>query len=51
MTRGHRTAHRLVWLILAPLIAASLWLAIRHRPAEPVSDVVPYTIVTEEVTR
>lgn len=51
MTRGHRTAHRLIWLILAPLIMASLWLAISHRPSEPVSDVVPYAIVTKEVTR
>ena len=32
MQRPHRNAHRILWLILAPLICATLIYAATHRP-------------------
>ncbi len=41
MKRSHRSAHRLIWLLLTPAIALVIWLAITMKPAEPVNDALP----------
>jgi len=48
MKRVHRSAHRMVWLLLAPAIAAVLWLAITNRPGPLVNDTLPPSIITDE---
>lgn len=48
MKRAHRSAHRLLWLLLAPVIAAILIIAIQVRPAEPVNDAVPEALINTE---
>lgn len=47
MKRAHRTLHQIIWLVLGPVMAAILWLAVTLRPAEPVNDELP-TSLTEE---
>lgn len=47
MKRAHRSAHRLIWLVLAPLLAVILWLAVTERPAEPVNDALPTALQGE----
>ncbi|MEM7767202.1 MAG: hypothetical protein AAF253_06900 [Pseudomonadota bacterium] len=47
MKRAHRSAHRLIWLLLTPVIAASLWLAITHRPAPPVTTDLPPVLTSD----
>lgn len=44
MKRPHRSFHRLIWLLLAPAIAAALWAALALRPTEPVNDAIPPTL-------
>lgn len=46
MRRAHRTAHLIVWLLLAPAVAAALFVALGNRPGEPVSEA-PDSVVTE----
>lgn len=44
MTRGHRAAHRVTWIVLAIAIAAGLALALAHRPpalATPTLEAAP----------
>jgi hypothetical protein len=41
MKRAHRTAHRLIWLILGPALAGLLWLAVTVRPDDPVNPALP----------
>ncbi len=41
MKRAHRKIHLLLWLVLGPLMALTLVLALHHRPAEPVNDTLP----------
>ncbi len=36
MKRAHRRAHALLWLILAPAMAATIWLSLRARPADDI---------------
>ena len=38
MTSGQRKMHLLMWLVLGPLAAFGLMLAIDWRPAKPVQD-------------
>ena len=38
MRRPHRRLHLLLWMILAPMIAAGLALALLSAPADPVTD-------------
>lgn len=45
MKRKHRNAHFLLWLILGPVIAAILLLAVTERPASPVNDNLPSTLI------
>ena len=49
MKRGHRSAHRLIWLVLAPILAATIWLAVTQRPAEPINDTLPDLLVQQEL--
>lgn len=48
MKRAHRRLHVLTWLVLAPVLAAVLWLAVTHRQLEPVNETLP-SVVLEEV--
>lgn len=36
MRRAHRSAHRVLWILLAPLVLAGLYLAVDARPPIPV---------------
>lgn len=47
MTKGRRAGHRLMWLILAPVLAAVVWLAISLRPAEPINEALPAPLIEE----
>ena len=38
MKRSHRRAHRAIWIVLAPLVLAGLYLAIDARPPIPVQE-------------
>ncbi len=41
MQRFHRDCHRLIWLILGPLVIAAFIYALTNRPEMPVMDAVP----------
>jgi hypothetical protein len=43
MQRPHRQRHRIIWLALAPLIAAVIFLAVRSRSEFPVEPPTPST--------
>lgn len=47
MKRAHRKLHFLIWAILAPIIFCVVLLAVMHRQAEPVNDVLP-GVISEE---
>ena len=47
MRRPHRRAHLILWLLIAPGVAAGLVLALMNRPADPRSAI-PDDIVTDE---
>lgn len=47
MKRAHRSAHRLLWLVLAPVLAAVLVAAVMLRPPEPVNDALPASLSAE----
>ncbi|MEE9380014.1 MAG: hypothetical protein V3V03_01285 [Hyphomonadaceae bacterium] len=47
MKRAHRRTHLLIWLVLGPAMAAILWLAISLRPAAPVNDDLPVSLIEE----
>lgn len=49
MRRNHRRWHRLIWLLLAPVLAVSLWAALQLRPQDPVNDEVPSISETGDV--
>ena len=38
MKRPHRGAHRFIWLLLVPALAALLYVANEARDADPVTD-------------
>ena len=38
MTKGQRTMHFLLWLVLGPLAALGLMFALQGRPAPPIQD-------------
>lgn len=48
MKSAHRAAHRVIWLVLAPAIAVVIWLALAHRPAEPLNNALPGALSAEE---
>ncbi|MDA7666684.1 hypothetical protein N9039_01985 [Verrucomicrobiales bacterium] len=41
MQRSHRIRHRLIWLILAPLLVMLLAVAILSRPKLPMMEALP----------
>jgi hypothetical protein len=47
MKRAHRKTHLLMWIVLTPLIVVTLFLAVLHRPAEPVNAALAAAIVEE----
>ena len=47
MKRVQRKIHFVIWLVLAPLIAVVLWLALSHRPEAPVNPELPEALVEE----
>ena len=47
MKRTHRSAHRLIWLLLAPILAAIVIIALQVRPAAPVNDALPEALSEE----
>jgi len=47
MKRAHRRTHLIIWLILAPVIAATLYFALEQRPPAPVNDALPESIIEE----
>lgn len=49
MKRAHRKIHFLLWLILGPVIIATLLLAVLYRPAAPVNDALPAALVGEAI--
>ena len=46
MRRAHRTLHVTLWILIAPAVVAALFVALTHRPADPVSEA-PDAVVTE----
>lgn len=38
MRRAHRSLHFLLWILLAPAVAAGVFLAMSQRPTEPFSE-------------
>ena len=49
MKRAHRSAHRLIWLLLAPVLTAIIIVALQVRPTAPVNDALPEAL-SEEVS-
>jgi hypothetical protein len=47
MKRAHRQAHLFIWLILGPVMVATLLFAVLHRPAEPVNQELPEILLLE----
>ena len=47
MRRAHRRTHLVLWLILGPIIAAILYLAIEQRPPAPVNEALPANLTVE----
>ncbi|MEZ5999486.1 hypothetical protein [Hyphomonas sp.] len=47
MKRAHRTAHRSIWIIAAPLLVVVLIAALSGRKAMPLNDTLPGFAVTE----
>ncbi len=45
MKRAHRQWHRLAWLVLTPLVAAVVGLALAWRSAEPVNADLPAVLL------
>ena len=41
MKRAHRRSHLILWLVLTPVLAALLVLAVKVRPDAPVNDTLP----------
>jgi len=39
MRRPHRRLHLVLWLLIAPIIGAGIFLALRHAPAEPIAEI------------
>lgn len=42
MIKQQRLFHRLAWLFLLPLMAASIWLSVSNREGEQATTVAPY---------
>lgn len=38
MRRAHRQMHFLIWLALAPAVAFGVFLALSHRPGDPLTE-------------
>jgi hypothetical protein len=47
MKRRHKRLHLLIWLLLAPTIAAILYLSITLRPSDPIDNMLPESLVEE----
>lgn len=47
MKRAYRKTHFAMWLILGPIMAATLLIALMYRPAEPVNDELPAILVED----
>lgn len=47
MKRAHRNTHRLIWIILAPVLAVLFWLALEVRPGPIVNDSLPPALSEE----
>jgi len=47
MKRAHRKTHLLLWIILGPVIFAIIALAVLQRPAAPMNDALPDTLIQE----
>lgn len=47
MKRVHRKSHLLLWLILGPVIFATIILAVLNRPPAPVNDALPDALIEE----
>lgn len=47
MRRAHRNAHALMWLLIAPALAALLFLALSDRQSTPVNDALPEVLQSE----
>lgn len=47
MKRAHRRSHLLLWLVLGPVMFATLYLALSLRPGEPVNDALPDSLAEE----
>lgn len=47
MKRAHRKSHLWMWLLLGPVMLAVITLAMTHRTAEPVNNVLPPALIKE----
>ena len=47
MKRAHRNAHIGLWIVLTPLMAAIIFLAVSLRPVAPVNAELPTALTTE----
>ena len=48
MKRAHRKAHLLVWLLIAPVLGAIIYLAVVNRPEAPVNPELPAELILED---
>ena len=48
MKRRHRTAHRLIWLVLTPLLGLLLWFILFRPTPEPLNADLPEVSMTED---
>ena len=47
MKRAHANRHRLIWLILTPIMIAILLMAITARPSDSVDEAIPEILIEE----
>ena len=47
MKRAHANRHRLIWLILTPIMIATLLMAIMARPGDTVNEAIPEIFIEE----
>ncbi len=47
MKRVHRKTHLFLWIFLAPVMIATLFFAVQHRPDAPVNEALPDILLEE----
>lgn len=47
MRNAHRHAHKLIWIVLVPVLAGILFFAFAERPADPMNSSIPDALTEE----